>query len=72
MLANIAMLVATSALAGFQFALMTKMTGSLYVAMGAHFVNNAIVNMLHMVSDTGADELMVLNRGKPLVQGIFI
>lgn len=58
MLANIAILVITSALVGFQFALMTKMTGSLYMAMGAHFVNNTIVNMLHLVSDTGADELM--------------
>lgn len=58
MLANIAMLVITSALVGFQFALMTKMTGSLYMAMGAHFVNNTIVNILHLVSDTGADELM--------------
>ena len=58
MLANIAMLISTSAIVGFQFAIMTKMTGSLYMAMGAHFVNNAIVNMLHMVSDTGVDELM--------------
>lgn len=58
MLANIAMLVITSALVGFQLALMTKMTGSLYMAMGAHFVNNAIVNMLHLVSVTGTDELM--------------
>lgn len=58
MLANIAMLVITSALTGFQFALLTKLAGSLYMAMGAHFVNNAIVNMLHVVSTTGADELM--------------
>lgn len=58
MLANMAMLVTTSALVGFQFALITKLTGSLYMAMGAHFVNNAIVNMLHVVSVTGADELM--------------
>lgn len=58
MLANIAMLVITSALVGFQFALMTKMTGSLFMAMAAHFVNNAIVNILHVVSDTGADEFM--------------
>lgn len=58
MLANIAMLVTTSALVGFQFALMTRLTGSLYMAMGAHFVNNTIVNMLHVVSSTGADELM--------------
>ena len=60
MLANMAMLVTTSALVGFQFALLTKLTGSLYMAMGAHFVNNAIVNMLHVVSVTGADELMFI------------
>lgn len=60
MFANMAMLVTTSTLVGFQFALMTRMTGSLYMAMGAHFVNNAIVNMLHVVSSTGADELMFL------------
>lgn len=58
MLANVAMLVTTSALVGFQFALMAKLTGSLYMAMGAHFVNNAIVNMLHVVSAVGTDELM--------------
>lgn len=56
--ANIAMLVTTSALVGFQFSLMSKMTGSLYMAMGAHFVNNTIVNMLHMVSNSGVDNLM--------------
>lgn len=60
MLSNIAMLVTTSTLVGFQFALLTKLTGSLYMAMGAHFINNAIVNMLHVVSVTGADELMVV------------
>lgn len=58
MLANMAMLVTTSTLVGFQLALLTKLTGSLYMAMGTHFVNNAIVNMLHVVSATGADELM--------------
>lgn len=60
MIANIVMLVTTSALVGFQFALMTRLTGSLYMAMGAHFVNNTIVNMLHVVTSTGADELMFL------------
>lgn len=58
MLANIAMLVIPSGLVGFQFALMTRITGSLYMAIGAHFVNNTIVNMLHLVSDTGVDEFM--------------
>lgn len=60
MIANIIMLVVTSALVGFKFALLTKITGSLYMAMGDHFVNNTIVNLLHVVSITGADEMMVL------------
>ena len=60
MIANIIMLVVTSALVGFKFALLTKIKGSLYMAMGDHFVNNTIVNLLHVVSTTGADEMMVL------------
>lgn len=60
MVANIIMLVVTSGLVGFKFALLTKITGSLYMAMGDHFVNNTIVNLLHVVSTTGADEMMVL------------
>lgn len=60
MIANIAMLVITSTLVGFKFVMLTKMTGSLYMAMGDHFVNNTIVNLLHVVSDTGADEMMVV------------
>ncbi len=59
-IANIIMLVVTSTLVGFKFAMLTKMTGSLYMAMGDHFVNNTIVNMLHVVSSTGADGLMVV------------
>lgn len=58
MIANVIMLVVTSGLVGFKFALLTKMTGSAYMAMGDHFVNNTIVNLLHVVSKTGADELM--------------
>ena len=58
MIANAVMLMVTSALVGFKFALITKMTGNLYMAMGDHFVNNTIVNILHVVSDTGADEMM--------------
>ncbi len=60
MIANIIMLVVTSGLVGFKFALLTKITGTLYMAMGDHFVNNTIVNLLHVVSTTGADEMMVL------------
>ena len=60
MIANIIMLVITSAFVGFKFAMLTQMTGSLYMAMGDHFVNNTIVNLLHVVSNSGADEMMVV------------
>ena len=59
-IANTILLVTTSGLVGFIFALMTKLTNSLYTAMGHHFINNTIVNMLHVVSGTGTDELMVV------------
>lgn len=58
--ANAILLVVTSSLVGFQFSLMTKLTSNLYMAMGHHFINNAIVNMLHVVSSTGTDEFMVV------------
>jgi membrane protease YdiL (CAAX protease family) len=58
MAANLFMLVLTSGLVGFKFALLTKLTGSLYMAMGDHFVNNTVVNILHVVTQVGADELM--------------
>ena len=57
MIANAAMLVVTSGLVGLKFAMMTKMTGGLYLAMGDHFVNNTLVNILHITSNTGVDEL---------------
>ena len=30
------------------------------MAMGDHFVNNTIVNILHVISTSGTDELMIL------------
>lgn len=59
-IANSVMLVITSALVGFKFAMITKLTGNLYMAMGDHFVNNTIVNILHVISTSGTDELMIL------------
>ena len=58
--ANTAMLIGTSALVGFKFALIGKLTGNLYMAMGDHFVNNTIVNILHVVSTEEADHLMTI------------
>lgn len=59
-IANSIMLVVVSCLVGFKFAMITKLTGNLYMAMGDHFVNNTIVNILHVTSKTGTDELMFL------------
>ncbi len=57
---NSVILVVTSAVVGFQFALMTKISASLYMAMAYHFVNNIIVNILHVVSNIGVDNYMVI------------
>ncbi len=54
------MLVLSSGLIGFKFSLLAKMTGNLYMSMGDHFVNNTIINTLHLISDTGADELQMI------------
>lgn len=60
LLVNMVMLIVTSGIIGFKFCLLTKMTGSLYMSMSDHFVNNTIVNSFHVISDTGVDELQVV------------
>lgn len=56
-----AMLIGTSALVGFKFAMMGKLTGNLYMGMGDHFVNNTIVNILHVINKEGeADQLTTI------------
>lgn len=57
---NSLILVLTSFLIGLQFALMAKMTGSLYMGMAVHFVNNTVVNLLHVLSKGGVDQLLSL------------
>ena len=59
-IANTCMLIGTSALVGFKFAMIGKLTGNLYMAMGDHFVNNTIVNILHVISNEEADHLMTI------------
>ena len=61
MFINIIILVVTSTLVGLKFSMMTKLTGSLYMSMGDHFVNNTIINVLHIVSKDGSiDKLLVM------------
>ena len=53
-------LVLTSAVGGVKFCLLTKITGSLWMPMADHFVNNTIVNVLHLVTAAGADGLQTV------------
>lgn len=54
------MLIVTTAITGAKFCLLTKITGSLWMPMADHFVNNTTINLLHMVTSSGADELQVI------------
>lgn len=56
----ILMLVFTTGITGAKFCLLTKISGSLWLAMADHFVNNTIVNMLHITTMSGADEMQTI------------
>lgn len=46
---------------GIKWGLMYRMTGSLYAGIADHFFNNCIAtNLLHIITDTGIDELMIV------------
>ncbi len=48
-------------LMGIKWGLLYRMTGNLYVGMTDHFCNNCIAtNLLHVVTDNGIDELMIV------------
>lgn len=54
------MLVLTTGVAGAKFCLLTKITGSLWMPMADHFFNNSIINILHIVTTSGADGLQIM------------
>ncbi|MFS0576217.1 CPBP family intramembrane glutamic endopeptidase [Sporosarcina sp. 179-K 3D1 HS] len=54
------MLILTTGITGAKFCLLTKITGSLWMPMADHFLNNTIINLLHIVTISGADELQVM------------
>lgn len=54
------MLVLTTGITGAKFCLLTKTTGSLWMPMADHFFNNTIINLLHVVTNSGADEFQVI------------
>ena len=54
------MLILTTGITGAKFCLLTKITGSLWMPMADHFLNNSIINILHVVTTSGADELQMI------------
>lgn len=60
LLMNCLILIFSSALVGFKFCMLTKITGSVYMSMEEHFVNNTIVNILHVLTAGGADTFQVM------------
>lgn len=53
-------LVLMSGLMGAKLCLLTKICGNLWVPMADHFLNNTIINILHITSISGVDELQVV------------
>ena len=46
---------------GIKWGLLYRMTGNLYAGMADHFFNNCIAtNLLHVITDTGTDEMMIV------------
>lgn len=46
---------------GIKWGLLYRMTGSLYAGMADHFFNNCIAtNLLHIVTESGVDEMMII------------
>ncbi len=54
------MLVLTTGITGAKFCLLTKISGSLWMPMADHFFNNTVINLLHITTVSGIDELQVI------------
>lgn len=54
------LLVSTSTLLAVQFCMLFKVTGSIWAGMAMHFVNNASINLLHVLTPAGVDEMQTI------------
>ena len=54
------LLVVTSTLLAVQYCMLLKVTGSIWAGMAAHFVNNAGINLQHISTTGGIDELQTI------------
>jgi membrane protease YdiL (CAAX protease family) len=57
---SVLLLVITSFIFGVELCLLTKLEGSLWAGMTVHFINNASVNLLHVVSSSGTDVMQTM------------
>ena len=57
---NLLILIGSSTLIGLKYAMLSKITGSLFAGMADHFVNNTIINILHVISLSGIDQLQII------------
>ena len=60
MLFTAIILLLTTGITGAKFCLLTKITGSLWMSMADHFFNNTIINLLHITTVSGADQLQAI------------
>lgn len=60
MLFTAIILLLTTGITGAKFCLLTKITGSLWMSMADHLFNNTIINLLHITTISGADQLQVI------------
>ena len=63
MIASSMFYVVTASLMGFLLGLLSRMTGGLWASMGVHFVNNTVINLLHVRTVTGLDEMQAIRVG---------
>ncbi len=57
---NLLILIGSSTLIGIKYAMLAKLTGSLYAGMADHFVNNTIINILHVAGSAGIDQFQTI------------
>jgi membrane protease YdiL (CAAX protease family) len=57
---NAILLIVTSFIFGVELCLLCKWEGALWAGMTVHFINNASVNLLHVATIQGVDELQTL------------
>ena len=54
------LLVSTSTLLGIQYCMLNRVTGSIWAGIAAHFINNTTINLLHVATASGVDELQTM------------